>query len=280
MKKVNGATIIILCRILCLPMFIGTAVAIKGNFVSDSTSYVGVVVLFSDPHRTQPLGYCSGFLLSPTVMVTANHSLDNAKSVSVCFDKGPISYAIEDNQSMYYDASSIYDGTPIIYPQYIPSLSGNNEFQTSDLGLIILDQPVADITEFPTLPQTGFADTLKTKTDLKIIGYVMQFQTAPRNNGVTNSWIGTVSQNSATAQLLGAHFAGSDKYLKLTANSAQGKGAVTFGDSGGPVIYTANGQDIVLALNAFVSSVNCNGVSYHTRLDTAQVLAWIKSYSP
>jgi len=258
-------------------MFIGTAVAIKGNFVPDSTPYVGVVVLFSDTDRTQPIGYCSGFLLSPTVMVTAGHSLDKAKAVSVCFDKGPISYAIENGKIVYHGTSAIYEGKIEPYDPYIPSLSGNSEYQTSDIGLIILNQPVADITEFPALPQIGFADTLKTKTDLQIIGYGSQVQTTPRNNDATDSWIGSVSQNSATAQLLGAHFAGGDKYLKLTANSAQGKGTVTFGDSGGPVIYTVNGQDIVLALNAFVSSANCNGVSYHTRLDTAQVLDWIKS---
>jgi hypothetical protein len=73
---------------------------------------------------------------------------------------------------------------------------------------------------------------------------------------------------------LNSNFQGSDYYLKLTANTAQGKGTIVFGDSGGPVIYQVEGQDVVVAVNAFVSSVNCNGVSYHTRLDTAQVLAW------
>jgi hypothetical protein len=77
---------------------------------------------------------------------------------------------------------------------------------------------------------------------------------------------------------LNSNFQGSDYYLKLTADTAQGKGAIVFGDSGGPVIYQVEGQDAVVAVNAFVSSANCNGVSYHTRLDTAQVLAWVTSY--
>jgi hypothetical protein len=261
-----------------MPLFFGTATAITGNPSPDSTPYVGIVVMFSDAARQQPIGYCSGFLLSPTVMVTAGHSLVGVQAVSVCFDKGPISYAIEDGKIVYYGTSTIYNGEPAAYPGYIPALSGNSEYATSDIGIILLDQPVADVSSFPTLPQSGFSQTLAAKTDLKIVGYGFQYQTTPRNNGLVNSFGGSLSQNSATAQLIAANFGGSDKYLKLTANPSQGKGAVAFGDSGGPVIYSADGQDIVVAVNAFVSSANCNGVSYHTRLDNPQVLAWISGY--
>ena len=76
-----------------------------------------------------------------------------------------------------------------------------------------------------------------------------------------------------------ANFAGSDKYLKLSANAAQDKGGVSFGDSGGPVIYTdSKGNDIVLAVNAFVSNSNCAGVTYHTRIDSTSVLGWINDH--
>jgi hypothetical protein len=94
-----------------------------------------------------------------------------------------------------------------------------------------------------------------------------------------NSWIGTVSRNAAQVQLLSTHFAGSDKYLKLSANAAQNKGGIAFGDSGGPVIYTdSNGHDIVLAVNSYVSNANCAGVTYHTRIDSSEILGWISGY--
>jgi len=259
-------------------MFCSTTTAITGNSKPDTTPYVGIIVLFSDAARQQPIGYCSGFLLSPTVMVTAGHSLVGVSAVSVCFDKGPISYVIEEGKIIYSGVSAIYDGTPAAYPGYIPALSGNSEYATSDIGIILLEQPVTDITDFPALPQAGFTETLKAKTELTVIGYGVQYQTNPRNNGVINSWTGTVSQNSATTELINANFAGSDKYLKLTTNPSQGKGGIAFGDSGGPVIYNDNGADVAVGVNAFVSSANCNGVSYHTRLDTPQVLAWIGGY--
>ncbi len=255
-----------------------TATAITGNSKPDTTPYVGVVVLFADAARTQPIGYCSGFLINPTVMITSGHSLIGVQAVSVCFDQGPISYGIQDGQLVYYGVETIYNGNPVAYPGYYPTLAGNQEFQTSDIGVITLDQPVSGVIEFPTLPTVGFTETLPQNTELTVIGYGFQIQVTPKNNGPANSWVGTVSRNSATVQLLNSNFKGSDYYLKLTANSAQGKGAIVFGDSGGPVIYQANGQDIVLALNAFVSSSNCNGVSSHTRLDTTPIIAWVTSF--
>ncbi len=91
--------IVILSVIISSPLFSNTVVAITGNFQPDNSSYVGVIVLFSDTDRQNPIGYCSGFLISPRVMVTAGHSLIGTEAVSVCFDDGPISYAIKDGTS-------------------------------------------------------------------------------------------------------------------------------------------------------------------------------------
>jgi hypothetical protein len=114
------------------------------------------------------------------------------------------------------------------------------------------------------------------KTYLKEIGYGVQFQVTPRSGGVQNSWTGTISCNSALTQLIPGNFAGSDKYIGLTANPSQDKGGIAFGDSGGPILHQADdGTCTVLAINAFVSNSNCAGVSYHTRIDTQQVLDWI-----
>jgi hypothetical protein len=139
-----------------------------------------------------------------------------------------------------------------------------------------MSEPVVGV-ECPKLPAAGIADTLAAKTQLKVAGYGAQNQATPRNLGVQNSWTGTISCNSALAQLIPGDFAGSDRYLSLTANPSQDKGGISFGDSGGPVLYQADdGTCMVLAINAFVSNSNCAGVSYHTRIDTEQVLDWIE----
>lgn len=263
---------------ICLPLVSNTAFAITGSFKPDTTPYVGVIVLFADAEKTQPIGYCTGFLLSPTVMVTAGHSLVGVGAISACFDSGPIHFVVEEGKIVYNGTETVYEGTPVAYPHYYPTQAGNREFATSDIGLIILSQPVEGITVFPALPSRGFADSLAVKTDLRIIGYGLQYQVTPKNNGIENSWVGTVSRNTAQAHLLNTNFQGGDKYLKVTANAAQDKGGVAFGDSGGPVIHHADSQDTVVGVNAFVSNVNCGGVSYHTRLDNPLVLDWINGY--
>jgi len=272
-----------LYALIVLSLFTSTAYGISGNFTPDSTPYVGVVVLFSDTARTNPIGYCSGFLVSPTVMLTAGHCTFGAAAVSVCFDKGPIDYSIQNGKIVYSGKEIIYAGRPLTYPEYTRSvLAGTNNgehiLSCSDLGLIILNKPVKGVTNFPTLPQTGFVDTIDIKTNLNEVGYGAQFQVTPKDNGIINSWEGTLSCNTATAQLVSGSFAGSDKYLRLTANPSQGKGGIAFGDSGGPVLYQANdgNPSTVLAVNAYVDNSNCAGVTYHTRIDTPQVLAWIK----
>lgn len=284
MKKVKAATWAILSALIALVMLSGGVYGITGNYKLDSTPYVGVVVLFSDAARTNAIGYCSGVLISHTVMLTAGHSTFGVAAVSVCFDKGPIDYSVQDGKIVYPRNEIIYTGTPITYPEYAYSVmagltKGNQVFSSSDLGLIILDTPVKEVADFPTLPPVGFADTLKAKTNLQVVGYGVQFQVTPRNDGVLNSWVGTISRNSAQVQLIPGNFAGSDKYLRLTANPSQGKGGVAFGDSGGPVIYNANngGPSMVLAINAYVANSNCAGETYHTRIDLPQVLGWITS---
>jgi hypothetical protein len=237
-------------------------------------------VLFSDTDRHVPIGFCSGFLISSTVMITAGHSLINVKAVSVCFDPGPIKYVVTETGIEYYGTYTIYNGDPEYYQGYVPTISSNQKFSTSDLGLIRLYEPVKDVTTFPKLPDVGFADTLPSKTNLQIVGYGFQYHVTPKNNGVMNSWGGTLSQNTARSEMSSANFVGNDKYLKLSANGAQNKGGIVFGDSGGPVIYKdSEGQDLVIAVNTFVSNVNCAGVSYHTRLDSIQLQSWIKSAS-
>jgi len=284
-KATKIAVSAILSTLIILVAVNSTAQGITGNYELDETPYVGVVVLFSAVARLQPIGYCTGILLSPTIVLTAGHSCLGVAAASVCFDKGPISYTVEEGKIVYSTTEPIYDGTPIAYPEYVYSVLagtnyGNHIFSSSDVGLILLDESAEGITEFATLPEAGLADTLPAKSYLRVAGYGMQFQVTPKRGGVPESWVGTLSCNSAQVQLMPANFAVGDRYLRCTANSAKDKGGIAFGDSGGPVLYKPDGddQEVVLAINSYANNANCAGVSYHCRIDTNGVLNWINGF--
>lgn len=281
MKTAKVITWAILTTLIALATLSSTTLGITGNSQPDTTPYVGVVVLFNNEGNA--IGYCSGVLISSNVMLTSGHSTFEAASVRVCFDKGSIKYDIQNGKIILPDTEKIYSGTPITYPEYALSVlagsnKGNNFYSSSDVGLIVLDQPVpvTEVTPYAALPSENSVEGLQTKTNLQVIGYGVQTQITPKNHGVENSWVGTISCNSAQNQLISGNFVGSDKYLKLSANAAQNKGGVAFGDSGGPVIYTnSEGQDVVLGVSAYVSNSNCAGVTYHTRIDSTSILGWI-----
>ena len=92
MKITKKVTWAILSATIALLTLSSTAYGITGNYQPDSTPYVGVVVLFNDDGN--PIGYCSGVLISSNVMLTAGHSTFGAATASVCFEKGPIDYSI------------------------------------------------------------------------------------------------------------------------------------------------------------------------------------------
>ena len=49
-------------------------------------------------------------------------------------------------------------------------------------------------------------------------------------------------------------------------------------DSGGPDLL--GGTRTVLAVNSYVTNVNCSGVGYSARVDLPETLDWIKSFLP
>ena len=282
MKTFKTATIISLLTIVMLAAFCSTTYAITGNSHPNTIPYVGIVVLFSDATMTHPLSFSTGILISQTVVLTAGHSVIGGEVAIVCFDQDPITYSRDETGKINFNTNKpVYRGDLKPYPEYEVSLKAvvkdSKLLQTSDVGLIVLDTPVQEVQTFPALPTEGLADSLPVNSALQVIGYGVQDQITPRNGDIS-TWVGSITRNSATVNLLSTNFQGSNNYLKCSANAAQGKGGVAYGDSGGPVLYNDNGQTTILAVNAYVNNANCEGVTFHTRIDNPQVLGWIKDY--
>ena len=80
----------------------------------------------------------------------------------------------------------------------------------------------------------------------------------------------------APTQKVSGNFVFSPEFIRLSMNPGGGTGGSCFGDSGGPDLL--GGTDTVLAVNSFVTNINCSGVGYSSRVDIAEVLDWINSF--
>jgi hypothetical protein len=276
-------TVLTVASVLFLA-FSNGAYAITGNPQHDGDNHPYVGLLVFDVGGT-PAWRCTGSLIAPNVVLCAGHCTDGADAARF--------YPFED---VTYDAvpfplyphggpgSGAIEGTPYKNPDYgsVPDSHGNGitTFSYRDVGIVVLDEPIV-LDEYAQLPTAGLVDTLAPLTALDLVGYGVQYQAMIPGNELPQPppyyrWTGPRMRFYAPAQLVSNKFSWSDEFVRVTANPAQGKGGTAFGDSGGPVLL--GGTDTVLAVNSYVTNVNCGGVTYSSRIDIPDVLAWINGF--
>lgn len=280
MRKVTIS--IILGLVLVLSM-VGSALAItNGQPDGDNHPYVGLLI-FDPPDVSTGRWRCSGSLIAPNVVLTAGHCTDGAVAARVWFveklQNPDGTFAVPD-----YPAGGVVaiEGTPYTNPLYRspenPYGGGNGlpAFSYRDTGIVVLDEPVI-MDEYAELPEAGLVDTLKNKTPVDFVGYGVTNQVklfpgqSPRAR-----WTGLRNRMYAPSELVSGEFVHSAEYLKLALNASSGSGGTCFGDSGGPDLL--GGTNTVLAVNSYVTNVNCSGVGYSARVDIPEVLEWIEGF--
>lgn len=267
--KTKTTIILVLTAIITLsatPVY-----ALSSNNQPDNKhSFVGLAVFYSlDASGNKiPVSLSSCILLSPTIALTTAHSCVTDE-VIVCFDQGPITWSISGNQLQIQGVTSTYEGTVYINPDFsMTEKGGLPEAVHNDLALIILDEPVPSsvVSTYAQLPTAGLADTLPKKTAVTLVGY-----------GIQSSSPEFLMRNYAYAKTVSDNFAWSDEFIRCSANAGHGRGGITEGDSGGPVLI--GNTNTVIAIHSYATNQNCKGVTYHARLDIPEVLDWITEVS-
>lgn len=267
MKRVLVAAIAIAALIAAsLP----AAAVTNGEPDNGRHPYVGLAVFDVDG---APSHRCSASLLSPTLVLTAGHCTDGTDGARIWFDE-----IVEGNPEYPLSGATSYDGVPHTSPDFcIGCGKGLPGFARRDVGVIVLTEPVPTsvVSEYPMLPTAGVVDTLTPMTIVDVVGYGVSVQT---RGGGPPVWGGPRVRLFAETQLVApGSFRHSDEFIRLTANPGRGKGGICFGDSGGPDLL--GGTDTVLAVNSYVTNINCAGVTYSQRVDIPEVLEWIQSFS-
>jgi hypothetical protein len=203
---------------------------------------------------------CSGSLIAPTVVLTAGHCTYGATYALVTFES--------DFFSSGFPLASAEVHT---HPGFSWNWQGLLGWDSVDVGVVILAEAQAGPTA--ALPTVGLVDSLPMKTPVDIVGYGVQYK-APVSGPPRGRWMLDGKRYYAPSQIVASENLNSDVWLKLTANPAQGKGGICFGDSGGPDLL----GNTILATNSFVANGNCTGVTYGARIDNADVLDWVSEF--
>jgi len=137
------------------------------------------------------------------------------------------------------------------------------------------------VSSYGQLPTEGIVDTLKNKTAIDFVGYGVMAQLQIPGNQLPQPppyyrWAGFRTRMYAPTELVSGEFVQSDEFMRLALNPGGGSGGTCFGDSGGPDLL--GGTSMVVAVNSYVTNVNCAGVGYSARVDNSDNLSWITSF--
>ena len=230
--------------------------------------YVGLVVF--DDVDGNPLWRCSGTLLSPRVFLTAGHCTEApAARATIWFESNVIR---NDPQFGYPSGGpTSHDGTPYTHPLYQP-----DAFYRYDLGVVVLDEPVA-MSQYGALPALGLFDSLFTKRGPQLpvftpVGYGLQFTNPAMTLAALTRYQASVTIITGDSAFGGNSVFDLDDESVLFTNNAAG-GGTCFGDSGGPIFVS--GTNIVAAVTSYGINQNCAGTGGGYRVDTADDLNWL-----
>jgi len=214
---------------------------------------VGVVIIDEGGDRTVD-GFCSGSLISPTVLLTAGHCILGAGTV--------------------YYISFAQDVIP--FPPASALIPSTTAFASTDddIGVIIL--PEGSTTGIPVynLPTLGLLDELNQQGGLARDRAVVVGYGESRLQGMQTGGFDGV-RKVTTAKILTLL----QGFIIIT--GAQGEsshGSICFGDSGGPMFLANGDPNTIVGVNEAVQQLGCQARAFEVRLDTPTALAFLGQY--
>ena len=284
---------------------VAPAAAITGDYRDDAEhTFVGLVAFYDS--NWEFLHRCTGELLSPTVLLTAGHCTNDDSLPDGAVAAHARVWFLQDVGS-HYDPTAQSD--PVSgYPDSCTGTLGDGiaggwcaESSTMfnygfdnfagfpnihDLGIVILDQAI-EVDEYGELAGANTVDTLQTARGtqdptMRVSGYGLSLRhltPAKGPNAGTGPSAYTVSfrvrlQGDMTFNNIRTSNSGG--YTLEANGNGNGQSGTCNGDSGGPVFWPADSNQIVAVSSWGILNAGCRGNGFYYRTDLQASLDWIR----
>ena len=265
MKRILIVAVLLLVSVV----FVQPVAAITGGEL-DGEGHPNVGLMIADIDG-EPQWRCTGTLIAPRVFLTAGHCVgDGATAARVWFDTD-----LTDNPDYPYGGPSAHEGTPIPHPLYSWADADHH-----DVGVVILDEPVADI-EPATLAGPDMLAQLK-KARILEGGYEEgAFFRSVGYGGMLESWPPPVLAYDRVRRFSESEYVSlTQVHLHLSQKAVFDEGGSCFGDSGGPVFWVdPDGNEIIAAVTS-TGDAQCIATGLNYRVDIPEILQWIVDQIP
>jgi secreted trypsin-like serine protease len=255
------------------------AQAMTANATPDGDNHPAVVSLLQLRGPGVATMFCSGALLSPSVVVTASHCASYAASAlpagSVLVTNDPV---LTNDPNGRITLSSLAHVSVVssiaVNPKYKPGV-GTDSYR-EDVSAMVVANPSAlgrpGGIAYPSLPVAGLLDQLQRSGDLRTTPIqVMGYGTEAAVNGPGGHTFADSNERRYADMTISAL---NQQVIRESQKANQGTAGACYGDSGGPTFATINGTWTILGVTS-TGDIPCWSTNTASRIDRATVLVFL-----